>query len=290
MKILNYLLLLALVVGLAGCSSYYGTPANSYLRVGYDLSQVDQIGIVRVFGAVQSGVIRMQIEDAFTAQILQKGYAPVGSEFLVRQLVQIQFDGTDMSPDVFAVEAGRALAYSTMLIVNVTNFSDEISVTAKLLDAESGSFIWIGQCSAVRERSSGGQGNWGQSKEDAYAREFDNAMTQYNTQAYSPQGSGVGEILTSQEERQVYELIASICDSLPMKPLGWQPSPYQQQIPPYTAPVQSYAPAPVQPSQVQIQEPVPTEVQEPVFQPAPAPQPTVQKSKTRKFRWRDLID
>ncbi len=291
MKMLNCVLLLALVVGLTGCSSYYGTPANSYLRMGYDLSQVDQIGIVSVFGAVQSGAIRMQIEDAFTAQILQKGYAPVGSEFLIRQLVQIQFDGTEMSPEVFAVEAGRALAYSTMLIVNVTNFSDEISVTAKLLDAESGSFVWIGQNSVVRERSSGSLGKRRGSKEDAYAREFEHAMTQYNAQAYSPQGGGVGEMLTSEQERQVYELIASICDSLPMKPLGWQPSPYQQQIPPHTAPVQSYAPAPVQPQvQVQVQEPVPTEVQEFVFQPASTPQPTVQKRKTRRFRWRDLID
>jgi hypothetical protein len=291
MKILNCLLLLALVVGLAGCSSYYAAPANSFLRMGYDLSQVDQVGMVSVFGAVQSSVIRMQMEDAFTAQLLQKGYAPVVSEFLVRQLVQIQFDGADMSPKVFAIEAGRALAYTTMLIVNVTNFSDEINVTATMLDAESGSVIWIGQNSVVRKRSSSSQGAWGGSKEDTYAKEFESAMTQYNTQAYAPPGSaGVNEMLTSEEERQVYELIASICASLPLKPLGWQPSPYQQQVPPYTPPVQSYAPAPVQPAQVQVPQPVPTEVQEPVFQPAPAPQPTVQKSKTRKFRWRDLID
>ena len=288
MKILNYLLLLALVAGLAGCSSYYDAPANSYLRVGYDLSQVDQVGIVSVFGAVQSNVIRTQIEDAFTAQMLQKGYAPVVSEFLTRQLIQIQFDGANMSPDVFAIEAGRALAYSTMLIVNVPNFSDEISVTAKLLDAESGSVIWIGQNSVVRKRASGSYGSQRKSKDDTYAMEFENAMTQYNAQSYqTPRGlSGMGEVLTSDEERQVYELIASICDSLPLKPLEWQPSPYQQQNPNYTAPVQSHAPAPVQP-QVQVQQPVQTP--EPVFQPAPAPQPT-QPRKTRKFRWRDLID
>ena len=297
MKILNYLLLLALVVGLVGCSDYYTTPANSYLRVGYDLSQVDQVGIVSVFGAVQSNVIRTQIEDAFTAQMLQKGYAPVVSEFLTRQLVQIQFDGTNsdgtsMSPDVFAIEAGRALAYTTMLIVNVPNFSDEISVSAKLLDAESGSVIWIGQNSVVRKSASGGQGSWRRSKEETYASEFENAMTQYNAQAYqSPRRlGGMGEVLTSEEERQVYELIAGICESLPMKPLEWQPSPYQEQNPHYTAPVQSYAPAPVQP-QVQVQQPIQPPVQEqPVFRPEPAPQPTRQPRKTRKFRWRDLID
>jgi hypothetical protein len=296
MKILNYLLLLAMVVGLVGCSDYYGTPANSYLRLGYDLSKVDQVGIVSVFGAVQSNVIRMQIEDAFTAQLLQKGYAPVVSEFLTRQLVQIQFDGangdgTNMSPDVFAIEAGRALAYTTMLIVNVTNFSDEISVTAKLLDAESGSVIWIGQNSVVRRRASGSSDSRGKGKDDAYAMEFENAMTQYNAQSYqAPRGSGgLGELLTSEEERQVYELIASICDSLPVKPLEWQPSPYQQQIPQYTAPVQDYETVPVQP-QVQVQQPVQIPPQEPVFQPEPAPQPTQPRRATRKFRWRDLID
>ena len=161
MKILNYLLLLAVVMGLMGCSSYYTTPANSYLRVGYDLSQVDQVGMMSVFGAVQSEVIRKQIEDAFTSQILQKGYAPVVSEFLTRQLVQIQFDAAGMSPEVFAIEAGRALDYSTMLIVNVPNFSDEISVTSKLLDVESGSVIWIGQNSVVRKNGSSSQGGRG---------------------------------------------------------------------------------------------------------------------------------
>jgi len=299
MKMLNYLLLLALVMGLVGCSSYYTTPANSYLRVGYDLSQVDQVGMMSVFGAVQSGVIRKQIEDAFTAQILQKGYAPVVSEFLTSQLVQIQFDGADMPPEVFAIEAGRALDYATMLIINVPNFSDEISVTARLLDVESGTVIWIGQNSVVRKNRSGSHGGqrWSKGDENAYSTEFENAMMQYNAQAYqAPQGSGgMGEMLTSEEERQVYELIAGICDSLPMKPMGWQSSPYQQEIPAYTQPTQVYEPVPVQPEvqvlppQAQVQQPTPTRVQEPVFQPAPRPQPT-QPRRTRKFRWRDLID
>jgi hypothetical protein len=166
MKMLKYLLFLALLVGLVGCADYYTTtPANSYLRVGYDLSQVDQVGMVSVFGAVQSGIIRKQIENAFTAQILQKGYAPVVSEFLTRQLVQIQFDGGGMSPEVFAIEAGRALEYSTMLIVNVPNFSDEISVTAKLIDVESNSVIWIGQNSMIRKSTEAKINK----KEDAYA-------------------------------------------------------------------------------------------------------------------------
>ena len=287
MKMMNYLLLLALAVGLVGCSDYYTTPANSYLRVGYDLSQVDQVGMVSVFGAVQSGVIRKQMEDAFTAQLLQKGYAPVVSEFLTRQLVQIQFDGADMTPDVFAIEAGRALAYTTMLIVSVPNFSDEISVTAKLLDVETGSVIWIGQNSVVRKESSGSGGSWLRSKEDSYAAEFEDAMKHYNAQAYQTPGGmgGMGQVLTSEEERQVYELIASICDSLPLKPLGWQHSPYQQEIPQYTQPAQTYAPEPVQPQA----QPAQTQVQEPAFQPEPAPQPSKPR-KTRKFRWRDLID
>ncbi|MCF7975225.1 MAG: hypothetical protein K9N55_15530 [Phycisphaerae bacterium] len=285
MKILNYLLLLATVVGLVGCSSYYTTPANSYLRVGYDLSQVDQVGMVNVVGAVQSDVVSKQIEDAFTAQILQKGYAPVVSEFLTRQLMQIQFEGSTMSPEVFAIEAGRALDYSTMLVINVPNFSDEISITAKLLDVKSGSVIWIGQNSTTRKSTSSRGGSWFKSKEDAYASEFENAMMQYNTQAYqTPQGyGGMGQMLTSEDERQVYELIASICDSLPLKPVGWQPSPYQPQIPQYSQP------APVQPTAPQVQRPAETPIQAPVFQPQPTPQPTKPRT-TRKFRWRDLID
>ncbi len=314
MKMLKYLLFLALVVGLVGCADYYTTtPPNSYLRVGYDLSQVDQVGMVSVFGAVRSDVIRKQIENAFTAQILQKGYAPVVSEFLTRQLVQIQFDGAGMSPEVFAIEAGRALSYSTMLIVNVPNFSDEISVTAKLIDVESNSVIWIGQNSVVRKipetKKSGG--SWFNKKEDAYTSEFENAMMQYNAQPYQTESqgfSGMGQILTSEEERQVYELVAGICDSLPVKPLAWQPSPYQPQIPQYTPPVQSYAPASVpQPShnnyvpaptptrvqpQSQVQQPVveaQPQIEEPLFQPEAKVEP-VKRRKTRKFRWRDLID
>jgi hypothetical protein len=287
MKIMNYLLLLALVVVLAGCSSYYAPPANSYLRVGYDLSQVDQVGIVNVVGAVQSDVISKQIEDAFTAQMLQKGYAPVVSEFLTRQLMQIQFEGSAMSPEVFAIEAGRALDYSTMLVINVPNFSDEISITAKLLDVKSGSVVWIGQNSVIRKSASSGRGSWFRSKEDAYASEFENAMMQYNAQAYqtAPGYGGMGQTLTSEDERQVYELIASICDSLPLKPVGWQPSPYQPQIPQYSQPAPGQATTP----QPQAPRPVEPQIQEPVYRPQPAPQPARPRS-SRKFRWRDLID
>lgn len=290
MRIINYLLLLAMVVSLVGCSSYYTTePANSFLRVGYDWAQVDQVGIVSVFGAVQSSVIRKQIEDGFTAQFLQKGYAPVVSEFMTRELVKIKFDAGGMSPEVFAIEAGRALAYSTVMLINVTNFSDEISITAKLLDVNSNTVIWIGQNSILRKTESQG-GGFFKSKESAYEQEFENALKQYNAQSY---GGGVNQVLSSQEERQMYELIASICESLPMKPMAWEPAPYQQQIPSYTQParitVQEPVVQPVVPQPPVVQQPIQpkTQIQEPIFQPEPQPRRTQTK---RKFRLRDLID
>jgi len=179
------------------------------------------------------------------------------------------------------------------LVINVPNFSDEISITAKLLDVKSGSVIWIGQNSTIRKSASSGGGGWFKSKEDAYASEFENAMMQYNAQAYqTPQGhGGMGQLLTSEDERQLYELIASICDSLPMKPAQWQPSPYQPQVPQYSQPTRNAQPAPGQQTtaQPQAQRPMDPQNQNPVYQPQPAPKPRKPRS-TRKFRWRDLID
>ena len=226
MKMLRILLLMASFVGLAGgCAS----TSESYVRSGYDFSSIDQVAIINVVGAVNSPGAQKQIEDAFTANFLDKGYAPVVKEYVERRLSQTDFDGRDLSPEVYAIEAGRVLGVPAVLVINVPSFGDTISMTGKLIEVDQGSVLWISQASEKYSEGGGWKSWFAPREKNDYDREFENAMMQYSVQTgaqpYEQQKTemsdmGSGATLTPQEERVVYDLVGRICESLPDKMMG----------------------------------------------------------------------
>lgn len=256
MKMLRVLLLLACFVGLAGgCAS----TSESFVRSGYDFSSIDQVAIIDVVGVVNSNGAKKQIEDAFTANFLNRGYAPVVRDYVERRLSQTDFDGSDLSPEVYAIEAGRILGVPAVLVINVPSFGDNISMTGKLIEVEQGSVLWISQASQ-KYKEGGGWTSWFAPRESNYDREFEAAMMQY----YEPRETEMSSdtesdaVLSPQEEKQVYALVARICDSLPDKMMGIQMT-------------SNYGDYPMQ-------------MVDPVRSTEPKPR------RSRNFTWRDLID
>jgi len=279
MKVVHIGLLLTLSLGLLGCA----VSSESYLRAGYDFSGLDQVAIMDVVGVIQCEGVKKQIEDGFTAQFLQKGYAPVVREYVRRRLDQNGFDGRDLSPEVYAIEAGRVLGVPAVLVISVPTFGDEISMTAKLIEVEAGSVLWMGHASKRRQDSS-----FWETKEDTFNDEFEQAMmagygNQVGYDGYYDNGSAYQDdaypqetpepldcTLTPDEEKQVYALTRVICESLPQKPLeGMGGDLYDMQ----------------NGSIFDITPPRP-----PAQQREPSRSRTVQPKPHKKFDWRSLID
>ncbi len=168
MKIVVYMLVIAILFA-GGCFSGRG---ESYSRAGYNFSTVDKIAIVAVEGTVSSEPAKNQIADLFAMELLKKGYAPKERSNVEAMLREQGFRASELITEAGAAEAGRILNVPAVFIINVPHFDDEISITAKMVDIEDGSILWLGSGSGKTGGFLGFGSLWGagasvSSEEDA---------------------------------------------------------------------------------------------------------------------------
>jgi len=130
--------ILGLVLAVCGCTSVEG-----YSRQGYDFGQVDRVAVVDVVGDVRGNTTKNQVGDMFSMQLLQKGYSPVERSQVQKVLEEQSFQAGELTPEDTAVKAGRILNVPAVMVVNVSTTSEDISMTAKMLEVESGSILWV---------------------------------------------------------------------------------------------------------------------------------------------------
>jgi len=135
----------------AGCCS----SGTSEFRKGYDFSQIESVAIVDVVGPVGSEGAKNQISDFVAMELLKKGYAPVERAQVQKLLDEQNFQASGMTPEQGAVEAGKILNVPTVLLVNIPQFKEDISLTIKMLDVEDGSVLWIGSGSGSTGKTLG---------------------------------------------------------------------------------------------------------------------------------------
>ena len=206
------LLLFAIVIISSGCSLTRPKilSSKSSVRAGYDFSGMDLIGIVDVVGVVKNESIKNQIADMFSMQLLQKGYAPVQRELVIHKLFEIGFDGDGLTPDVFAIEAGRTIQVPAVLIVSVTNLGEEISINAKILDVDTGSAIWQGRAFNEHKTETDSDDLDDPFKNLGSAMDFNLGF-----QKEQPRMTQEDAPLSVSEEKKVEAVIERICKSLP---------------------------------------------------------------------------
>ncbi len=140
MKIVVHILVIAILFA-GGCSSGRG---QSFSRVGYNFNTIDKVAIVAVEGAVKSESAKNQIADLFAMELLKKGYAPKERSTVAALLREQGFQASELITEAGAAEAGRILNVPAVLIIDVPHFGDEIFISAKMVDIEDNSILWLG--------------------------------------------------------------------------------------------------------------------------------------------------
>ena len=139
MKILVFVLLAGLSLSFLGC-----TTAESYHRKGYDFYQVDKVAVVDVIGPVGSEAAKNQIADFFVMELLKKGYSPIERAQVQIILNEQKFQSSDITSSDGVAKAGEILNVPVVLIINVPKFDQEITISAKMVDVQDGSILWMG--------------------------------------------------------------------------------------------------------------------------------------------------
>ncbi len=137
MRKFAYLALIAVIILMTGCAS-----GESFRRANYDFSQVGKVAVLDVTGEVRGEGAKNQIADYFAMELLRKGYSPIERKQVEAILKEQEMQASAITREVGAAKAGRILNVPAVIVVNVPEFRDDISMTAKMLDVEDGSILW----------------------------------------------------------------------------------------------------------------------------------------------------
>jgi hypothetical protein len=139
MKAVCAAMLAAVAIYLGGCAK-----GESYKRANFDFSKLDKVAIIDVTGDIGGDAAKNQISDFWSMELLRKGYTPVERAQIQALLREQEFETSGVTSDEDVVKAGKILNVPTVMIVNIPEFGETMSMTAKMLDTQDGSILWLG--------------------------------------------------------------------------------------------------------------------------------------------------
>lgn len=134
------ILAMAAVTCALGCAS-----GESYVKPGYDFGRMQRVAVVDVESRVHSQALKNEIADYMTIQFFSRGYTMVERGQIEQVLKEHDFEHSGVTTPEDAVEEGRILNVDGVIIVNMPEFGEHISMTAKMLDVKTGEIVWMGE-------------------------------------------------------------------------------------------------------------------------------------------------
>jgi len=206
------MLLAALAV--AGCAS---SQAESQAVVGYDFSGIEKIAIVEVTGRVYGDAVKNQISNLFTLELMKKGYRFIERKDIKSILKEQEFQASDLTTDAGAAQAGKILNVPAVMLIEIPEYKGEkMKMSAKIIDVEDGTILWVGT----------GSGSTGKTLSTIVGAGIGAAVGAAVAGGDSSDrviggviggvaGGVAGNVLSPDQEKQVKKIIAKVVENLP---------------------------------------------------------------------------
>jgi hypothetical protein len=206
---LNVLLIVILFV--FGCSK-----GESYVRAGYDFSGLTKVAVVEVAGVVEGDTAKNQIADFFGMELLKKGYTVVERAQVQALLDEQDFQASDLTRADDAARAGRILNVPVVLVANIPKYDEEMNMTAKMIDVEDASILWMGSASGTTGKTLATifGAAAGAAAGATVAGEGDEVV---GGVIGGVLGGVAGNALSPQQSENLQKLTKKMCKSLPMR-------------------------------------------------------------------------
>jgi len=209
MRTLGFVLVAVMSLSFLGC-----TTAESYSRKGYDFYQIEKVAVVDVIGPVGSEAAKNQIADFFVMELLKKGYSPIERSQVQILLNEQKFQASDVTSNEGIAQAGEILNVPVVLFINVPKFKEEITLSAKMVNVQDGSILWMGTATGTTGKTLNTiLGAAGGAIVGAAVSNNDNRVI--GAIGGGVVGGAAGQLLSPQVEQKVRELAKKICESLP---------------------------------------------------------------------------
>jgi len=207
MKPTYFFVLLSVCVLLGGC-----TTGSSHARSGYDFSSIDRVAVIDVEGDLAGEVAKNQLAGYFVMELLKKGYAPIERAKVQALLKEQEFQASDITTKEGMARAGKILNVKTVLLINVPKFDDEISMTARMVNLEDGSILWLGSGTG---KSGALLYTIGGAAAGAAAGTTVTSDSQTGAIAGGVLGGVAGNALAPQTAAKAQEIVQKMCKDLP---------------------------------------------------------------------------
>jgi hypothetical protein len=133
-------------------------------------------------------------------------------------LKEQKFQTSGITSDEDATKAGKILNVPAVMLVNIPKFKEEINMTAKIIDVEDGSVLWIGSGSGSTGKTlstivgaaagaAAGAVVGGRDTRDRVAGGVIGGVL----------GGVAGNALSPQQAEQVQKIIKKVCENLPYR-------------------------------------------------------------------------
>jgi hypothetical protein len=216
MKIVVVCAVVIAVMLIGGCSS-----GESYVKAGYDFTRLDKIAIVDVQGDISSEPAKNQIADFFGMELLKKGFEPVERAQVQTLLKEQKFQTSGLTSQEGAAKAGRILNVPAVLVVNIPNFGEQMSMTAKMINVETAGILWMGSGSGKTQKTLStifGAAAGAGAGAAAGAAVGGKDSTVIGGVAGGVLGGVAAHELSPQKAEKAQQVIKKICKGLPGKP------------------------------------------------------------------------
>lgn len=127
------------LAALAGCSS-----GESFVKPGYDFNKLGKIAVVDVTGSNLAPDSKNLLADNFGMEFLKKGFDLIERNQIQKALTESKFQASGLTNDGERSQLGKVLNVQAIVVVNVPELGNNISMTAKLMEVETGSLLWVG--------------------------------------------------------------------------------------------------------------------------------------------------
>jgi TolB-like protein len=200
------------VVLAAGCAS-----GESFVKPGYDFGAVKKVAVVEVVGDFGGEAAKNEIADYFAMELLKKGYEPVERTQVQAVLSEQKFEASNLTTPEGAAQAGRILNVSAVVIMNVGEFGERISMTAKMVDVQDASILWMGEGTGTTGRTLATIGGAAAGVGMGIAVGHGRTGNIVGGLAGGALGGAAGYTLSPQQATQARNVIQKMCGSLPSK-------------------------------------------------------------------------
>lgn len=204
--------LLVAVACAAGCQA---TAGKGFTAAKLHAGAVKSVAVTQVQGVFASPGARGQIADLFNIELGRKGYRVIDRIQMEAILAEQKFQSSDYTTPEGRARMGRILNVDAIVAVDVLEYGEKISMSAKLIDVEDAQILWlqVGHGRTGRMLATVGGAVVGGAAGVAVGGDTGGRVV--GGLAGAGLGGVIGHTLSRQELEQAQKVVEKMCESLP---------------------------------------------------------------------------